>query len=381
VDIGLTVALLVPVVFFPVTGFPAAFSVLSFVQIAPLVVRRLWPVACLAAVTAAMVVQVLVLQTPIWGQVAMPVAIYSVAAFTDRRRAGAALTVGLAGALVGPLDWYVIGFPTDPLDAVGMVVAIAVLVVAAWALGTLARTRRAYVAELIDRGDRLEREAAQLAELAAADERARIAREMHDVVAHGLSVIVVQADGARYAAAQDPAAAGQALETIAGTGRSALAEMRRMLGLLRAEDAGTGTRPQPALADLASLLDEAEDAGTRLHREIGPLPTVPAGVGLTAYRVVQEALTNVRKHAGPDALATVRVHAQRPAHAGASDALVIEVLDDGHGAAAGAHPGHGLIGMRERVAVHGGTLQVGPRRGGGYAVSAMVPLHAEEAVS
>jgi signal transduction histidine kinase len=195
---------------------------------------------------------------------------------------------------------------------------------------------------------------------------------MHDVVAHGLSVIVVQADGARYSAAKDPGAAVEALDTIAASGRDALTEMRRLLGLLRAGD--TGVRPQPGLGDLALLVEEARAAGTRVDADlpVGDRPEVSDGVGLAAYRIVQEALTNVRKHAGPDARVRLRVSVD--------DALVIEVRDDGRGFAAGddgrgpGPAGLGLIGMGERAAAHGGTVEAGPAAGGGFVVSARLPL-------
>jgi signal transduction histidine kinase len=179
-------------------------------------------------------------------------------------------------------------------------------------------------------------------------------------------VIVVQADGARYAAAKDPDVAVGTLETISAAGREALTEMRRLLGLLREGD--TGVVPQPGLDDVRHLVDEARAAGTRVTADLPePAPAVPDGVGLAAYRIVQEALTNVRKHAGPDARVAVRVAVDR--------AVTVEVRDDGRGAAAHADGrGLGLVGMRERAAVHGGTLEAGPAPGGGFAVSARLPL-------
>jgi signal transduction histidine kinase len=195
---------------------------------------------------------------------------------------------------------------------------------------------------------------------------------MHDVVAHGLSVIVVQADGARYAAANDPAAATEALGTISDAGREALDEMRRMLGVLRAGPeavAASGTRPQPRLPDLATLVEEARAAGLPVRAQLpDPAVAVPDGTALTAYRVVQEALTNVRKHAGRDASVTLHVVV-------AEDALDVVVEDDGDGSAAPDDGrGLGLLGMRERVAAHGGTLDAGPRVGGGFSVAARIPL-------
>jgi signal transduction histidine kinase len=299
----------------------------------------------------------------------MPFAIYSVAAFSTPRRSLVAVAVGLFGSLVGPVDW-VMSLSIEALYPLVLFVgACALSVIAPWALGMLTRTRRAYVAQLIERSERIEREAHQRAELAASDERARIAREMHDVVAHGLSVMVVQADGARYAAAADPAAATQALETIGDTGRESLTEMRRLLGLLRSDDTGTALRPQPGLVDLEYLLAEASGTGMHLTTEVDqPLPDVPPGVGLTVYRVVQEALTNVRKHAGPEPKVRVAVR-----HLG--NGVRVTVEDDGRGAS--AHDdgeGHGVMGMQERVAAVGGSIEAGPRPGGGFRVEALVPV-------
>ena len=191
---------------------------------------------------------------------------------------------------------------------------------------------------------------------------------MHDVVAHGLSVIVVQADGARYAAAKDPDVAVGTLATISATGRESLTEMRRLLGLLR--DGDTGVAPQPGLDDVRHLVDEARAAGMQVEADLPEAPPdVPDGVGLAAYRIVQESLTNVRKHAGPRAAVALRVTVGR--------AVEVEVRDDGRGAAAAAASdgrGLGVTGMRERAAVHGGTLEAGPAPGGGFAVSARLPL-------
>ncbi len=173
---------------------------------------------------------------------------------------------------------------------------------------------------------------------------------------------MVQADGARYAAREDPAVAAATLETIAVTGRESLTEMRRMLGLLRAGD-GVELRPQPGLADLAALV-VGDDVEAVLPDPATPLPD---GVALTAYRVVQEALSNVRKHAGPDVAVRVEV--------AVADAVTVLVEDDGRGAAVGDDGrGHGLVGMRERVAAHGGTVEAGPRPGGGWRVAARLPL-------
>ncbi|MGA9749878.1 MAG: sensor histidine kinase [Nocardioides sp.] len=368
-DRALVIALLLPVPVF-LTGLVAPQpALLSAAQIAPLWFRRRHPDLVFAVVAGLMALQLVITGAPIWGQAALPFAIYSVAAFSTQARAAIAVGTGLVGSVLGPVDWLTSLSLLSFYPGILFVGACAMLVVAPWALGLLTRTRRAYVAQLIERGERIEREALQRAELAASDERARIAREMHDVVAHGLSVMVVQADGARYAAAQDPSAATQALATIGDTGRESLTEMRRLLGLLRSDEEDTGTRPQPGLVDLEYLLAEASGSGMRLTTEIDqPLPDAAPGLGLIVYRLVQEALTNVRKHAGPEP--HVRVAVRR-----LGDGLRITVEDDGRGASARDDGrGNGVLGMRERVAAVGGSLEAGPRPGGGFRVEALVPL-------
>ncbi|MDF9715761.1 hypothetical protein INN71_10740 [Nocardioides sp. ChNu-153] len=211
---------------------------LGAAQTLPLLWRRHHPVATFAAVVAASALQVPLLGDPLPSQLAFPVAVYSVARFSSARAGYAALATGLVAAVVAALDWTM-AYGDGLVAARSYAVTIGLIVLAAWALGTLGRTRAAYVDALLAHTQHLARDAEQRAELAASDERARIAREMHDVVAHGLSVIVVQADGARYAAAKDPDVATRTLETIAGTGREALTEMRRLLGLLRSDRTGT----------------------------------------------------------------------------------------------------------------------------------------------
>ena len=346
-DIALAGCLLLPVATFPVLHQSAAATAVAVAQLVPLFWRRRHPQLVFAAVAVASAAQAIAIDNPPWSQVAFPVATYSVARYAPPARGLLALAVGLCGAGVAAVDWLR-GLDADlePVTVGPYFLTIATLVVAAWALGTLGRVRRA------------------------SDERARIAREMHDVVAHGLSVIVVQADGARYAAGQDPAAAASALEAISTTGRQALTEMRRMLGLLRADD-GAALRPQPGLADLGALVAEARTAGAHVEATLPePGTSVPDGVALTAYRVVQEALTNVRKHAGPGV--TVRVEVGVDVAGRAVDILV---EDDGRGAAVPSD-GHGLglVGMRERVGVHGGHVEAGPRPGGGFRVAARLPL-------
>lgn len=247
----------------------------------------------------------------------------------------------------------------------------------AWVLGDSLRTRRAYYAQLVERNQRLEKERAAQAKVAVAAERARIARELHDVVAHNVSVMVVQADGAAYVMDAAPEQAKEALQTISGTGRLALAEMRRLLGVLRTGEPQESEDyvPQPDVEQIDVLVEQVRAAGLAVDFEVEGAPRkLPSGVELTAYRIVQEALTNTRKHAGPDAKASVRL-------VYFDDGLGLLVEDDGRGAAhelyedGGADgAGHGLIGMRERIGMVGGTLDAGPRPGGGFRISALLPL-------
>jgi signal transduction histidine kinase len=243
-----------------------------------------------------------------------------------------------------------------------------ITVVAIWALANLQRARVRQLALTRDRAEQAVREREQRTALAVADERARIAREMHDVVAHSLSVIIAQADGGRFVAAQKPEKAVEVLGTIGETGRAALADMRSLLGVLRQEDE-TSFGPQPGPEQLPDLLERVRAAGLEVSLEVdGALEGIPQAVGMSVFRLVQEALTNVLKHAGPGATASVRLHRT-------AAALTIEVIDDGRGTDPDSDGlGHGLTGMRERMSVFGGTLQSGPLPSRGYRVRATVPL-------
>ncbi|MEV0089939.1 sensor histidine kinase [Streptomyces sp. NPDC050738] len=307
---------------------------------------------------------------------AMLVIIYTVAAEGKRWASRTAIVGGLCAAPLSQVRW-----PDNGSNGVFQYVAITVIMtvpfVLAWVLGDSMRTRRAYFAQLEDRAARLEREREAQSKVAVAAERARIARELHDVVAHNVSVMVVQADGAAYVLDASPDQAKQALETISSTGRQALAEMRRLLGVLRTgehQEAGEYV-PQPDVQQIEDLVEQVRTAGLTVDFRIEGTPrALPSGVELTAYRIVQEALTNTRKHGGPDAGASVRL-------VYFDDGLGLLVEDDGRGAAhelyedGGADgAGHGLIGMRERIGMVGGTLDAGPRPGGGFRISALLPL-------
>jgi signal transduction histidine kinase len=242
----------------------------------------------------------------------------------------------------------------------------AIAAIAAMTMG--AKVRRDARSAERERADDAAETAATRA-LAASDERARIAREMHDIVAHTLTVVVAQADGARFASAKDPDAASRALATIGEVGRAAITEMRGLLGVLRATDPETDLGPQPTLDDIPALVSAVRDGGLEVsYVTTGTPRPLPIGAGLALYRIVQEALTNVLKHAGPKATAYVQLRWM-------DDAVEATIRDDGRGAAAGRRgDGTGVEGMRERATIFGGTLSAGPRRGGGYVVRARLPL-------
>ncbi|WP_267244197.1 sensor histidine kinase [Streptomyces sp. PR69] len=307
---------------------------------------------------------------------AMLVIIYTVAAHDGPRWASRlALIGGLSAASLAQIRWP--EPDTGTFSRVVITIILSVPFALAWVLGDSLRTRRAYFAQLEERATRLEKEREAQAKVAVAAERARIARELHDVVAHNVSVMVVQADGAAYVLDTAPDQAKQALETISTTGRQALAEMRRLLGVLRTgDDPESGEYvPQPDVRQIEELVEQVRNAGLTVDFKVEGTPRpLPSGVELTAYRIVQEALTNTRKHGGPEAGASVRL-------VYFDDGLGLLVEDDGRGSShelyedGGADgKGHGLIGMRERVGMVGGTLDAGPRPGGGFRISALLPL-------
>ena len=258
------------------------------------------------------------------------------------------------------------------MDWLAWIVAAAA-VAAGMVLALRLRRAQAAVAAL---EEQLARDTEAERALAAAAERARLAREMHDVVAHTLSVVVAQADGGRFAAAQNPPAAAQALETIAEVGRSALEEMRALLGLLRETHDDAALGPQPSIDDIPTLVASMRDGGLDISFVTTGTPRpLPIGAGLALYRIAQEALTNILKHAGPGPQAFAQLTWE-------TQALVLTVSDDGRGAAARDDgDGLGLAGMKERTGLFGGTLTAGPRAGGGYLVRATLPLGARTLIT
>jgi signal transduction histidine kinase len=357
------------------SDLPAVLIPITLLLCLVVALRRRMPEKMLLLAAAVGLAQLVfdVSQTP--ADFAMLVIIYTVAA----DGAGWASRVGLIGGLsagtLAQLRWSLTSesIAANVLMAVFQTVPFAL----AWVLGDSIRTRRAYLAQLEERAARLEKEREAQSKVAVAAERARIARELHDVVAHNVSVMVVQADGAAYVLDSAPDQAKKALETISGTGRQALAEMRRLLGVLRTgehQESGEYV-PQPDVEQLDDLIEQCRTSGLAVDFKVEGTPRpLPSGVELTAYRIVQEALTNTRKHGGPNAGASVRL-------VYFDDGLGLLVEDDGTGAPhelyeeGGADgQGHGLIGMRERVGMVGGTLDAGPRPGGGFRISALLPL-------
>lgn len=337
----------------------------TVVQVLPLLARRVFPLASFAAILV--LVGVAAAVDPFLVVGAAPVlSLYTVATMLPRRQVvwAAALleaaVIGIAIRHAGVRWWY------DGIFLSG-------LVAAALGLGLYTATRRAYLSELHDRAERIERDRDQQIALAAAGERARIAREMHDIVAHHLTVMVALSDGAVAATKNSPDRATEAMRTVSATGRRALSDTRRLLGVLRQppqSGSAEPTQPVPDLSELDGLIGQVRAAGLPTTVEVhGARPHVTAGIQLTAYRVVQEALTNTLKHGGPDAHAVVRLDF-------AADELRMQIDDDGAGATA-ARPavvGTGLIGMRERIVAYGGDLQSGPRRPAGWRVSARLRL-------
>jgi signal transduction histidine kinase len=291
--------------------------------------------------------------------VAIIVAAYSVAAHCGRRAAAAGGVVGLA-ALWGSVHLQGGGL--------GNYLFAGAIFVGAWLAGFVLRARYLRAEQLEHRTEVLEQEQETRARAAVAEERARIARDLHDAVAHSMSVIVVQAGAERLALPEKATSTSEVLRSIEETGRQALVEMRRLVEMLRKDDEELALAPQPSLAHLELLVEQVREAGLPVELSVEGEPrALPPGVDLSAYRIVQEALTNALKHAGPArARVTVRY---------APNQLELEVADDGAGATSGADGGgHGLVGMRERVAVFGGVLEADRRVEGGYRLRATLPL-------
>jgi signal transduction histidine kinase len=346
-------------------SFPVWPVVLTLLATLPVAVRRRYPIPVLAVTLAA----ALVLQVGYgsFQPIGALVAFYTVAAHVGRPTS-VHVAAGTAVALAFT------NLERDPRTRLVVLLNAAIYAVfaAAWLLGDNLRTRRAYLLAVEERADRLEREREANAQRAAAEEQARIARELHDIIAHNVSVMTVQAAAAGDAFETQPGRVREALSSIESTGREALTELRRLLGSVRPADSPGTFAPQPGLARLDDLIEQVRATGlaVELTVEGGPRE-LPPGVDLSAYRIVQEALTNILKHAHASH-ATVLVRYR-------TGTLDVEVVDDGRRATVdGAERGHGIIGMRERAALVGGELRAGPAASGGFIVQARIPLEESE---
>jgi len=349
----------------PVTGVAVALTLAATLPLAAR--RRDTVVVCIVVAVVEALYLVIGPISSAGGGLGLAVALYTLASRTDRRvslritglSAGVNALVSLVGIMLGRQDSIIELF------------GLTALVVGSWSLGDNVRTRRAYLAQLEERARRLEDEREEGARRAAQEERAHIARELHDVVAHHVSAIAVQAGVAVAIADRQPESAREALRSIQETSRQALAEMRALLTVLHSDaKGGTERAPQPSLAQVERLVNQSRAAGLSVTLRVdGAVRPLPDALDLSAYRIVQEALTNSLKHAGP-----AHVHVLVPF---AEEALELEISDDGQGlprSPHGAAAGRGLIGMRERVALFGGDLVAGPALGQGFAVRARLPL-------
>jgi signal transduction histidine kinase len=364
IDLGLFLVVLGPTTAWVNRSVELPYALLlGLVQTLPLLLRRRYPLAVFALVIAAAFF--FELRYGALPPFASALAMYTVAAHVDRRTS---LHAGLAGLIV--LSASPLFLHGQSEERTGHLIVLQLVGFAvAWMVGDNMRSKRAYYRELEERAERLERDHEESARRAATEEQARIARELHDVIAHSVSVMVVQAAAAGDVFERQPERAREALRSIETTGRSALTELRRLLGVVRAT--GPESRePQPGLADLDKLVEQVRSTGLEVALEIeGELKALPVGVDLSAYRIVQEALTNTLKHASAT---SARVRLQRSA-----DELGLVVSDNGSGSADPAPDGQGLIGMRERAALLGGSFETGAGESGGFAVRARFPLEPE----
>lgn len=357
-------------------------GLLGLLMVVPLILRRHFPEVTLATTSFIGLIHVALLDVPTGAVVVAPIVVYTAARWCSQQWGRLGLLAGIVGSVLGGVRWglsmsgYGYEYASYQLNETMLLIFLLTgiclaTVSAAYLIGRrrqesmAARTDRVLAAR--EKAQLLHIEQDQRARMATINERNRIARELHDIVAHSLSVIVVQAEGGKALAAKKPEKGPEVLGTIAGTGREALEETRRIVGLLRGNETSGEYRPAPGLTDIGDLVAKTSDrVRLTLHGE--PPTQVPQALGLTAYRVVQEALTNVLKHAGPGAEAEVEItYGPRE--------IWLQITDNGRGdAVPGDGHGHGLQGMYERVAVAGGRLLAQPRIGGGFQVRVILPM-------
>ncbi len=339
---------------------PAATYLFLLASSTALLWRRSRPLVVLAATLMASVVWD-VLGLAGGPSLAIFVALYGVGRYiTDNRRSFLAVTAAVVAVVADDLL-----VEREPVSVVGLSIG---LVLAAWYVGRRVKGRGEYLALVEERAEFLQRDRAAQARRAVVEERARIARELHDLVAHRVSMMTVQAGAAQTVAVRDPERAIRAMKAVEDEGRGALEELREILGVLRADASQDGLAPIHGLAEIPGVVAEMRAAGMDVVLSNDKVPAgLPTGVDLAAYRIVQEALTNVVKHAGPAAKAEVRISSGQ-------QMLEIEVTDRGAGVSTLPGAGQGLVGMRERAALLGGTFEAGPRPGGGFRVRARIPV-------
>ncbi len=356
----------------PVSGPKPLLALVGLAATAPIAVRRRWPLLAVTIIMGDFAIHPFV-ATQDFGYpnlnlfevfLAFLLIVYSTAANTNGRRTWIGAGIISGAQLVGSLSAIVLGNSTPQTGSYFFYTI-------AWILGKTIQHRNELSRRLADRAETLEQTRDAEVEKAVSDERSRMARELHDVVSHSVSLMTLQAGAARQALDVHPQRARQQLLGIESTGREAMVEMRRLLGLLREGPEGPALEPQPSLRHLDLLIERMKDAGLPVSLAADEIPaSLPRGVDLTAYRIVQEGLTNVLKHSHPTCVqVNIRMLDQ---------AVEIEVDDDGiaHSTPPGSH-GHGLIGMRERVAVYGGELEAGPAPGRGFRLKARIPFEAD----
>jgi signal transduction histidine kinase len=354
-------------------GPVAAHAAFLLLVTVPLCWRFRAPATIAIVVTVAAATWILVMfsakaQPPFEPFLAILVSVFALASRVDGRRLWVAASIAGGLVLAGEIRGEVAG------QGIGNVLPAVVFYVLIFVLGRMVHAYRRHASGQQDRADRLEREQEALAARAVATERSRIARELHDVIAHSLSVIVVQAAAERRVLGPGRESTADTLESIEQAGRQAMTELRRLLGLLRKSDGELSLTPQPGLAELGDLLAQVREAGVAVDlRTGGDLAGLPRGLDLTAYRIVQECLTNVLKHAA--------AHRVEISLRCLGRCLDIDVTDDGTSAETPSPAGFGLVGMRERVSVYGGTIQAGHRDGGGFRVHARLPVEAGDQVA